>query len=43
VLRARCPPEDGEACKYSWSRISALDIERSVKTPEPKSKNEIKD
>jgi hypothetical protein len=21
-----CPSEDAEACKYSWSRISALEI-----------------
>jgi hypothetical protein len=33
-----CPKEDGEACKYSWSRLSAIEI-----IPEDKPKEELTD
>jgi len=41
-ITSKCPKEDGDACKYSWSRISAIEVIPYAK-PLTHSKDEAND
>jgi len=42
-LSAFCSAKEKEACKYSYTRISAIDITRALPPPPPKTPKQIQD